>query len=67
MNPERVVTVVEREVDRLIRETGLQAGLILCTLRHFTEAQSLLTAGLVEKFRDSRVVELDLAGVIYNR
>jgi adenosine deaminase len=62
LNPERVVAVVEREVDRLIRETGLQAGLILCTLRHFTEAQSLLTAGLVEKFRDSRVVALDLAG-----
>lgn len=62
LSPERVVTVVEREVDRLIRETGMQAGLILCTLRHFPEAQSLLTAELVEKFRGSRVVALDLAG-----
>jgi len=62
LSPERVVSVVERSVDRLIRETGMQAGLILCTLRHFTEAQSLLTAGLVEKFRGSRVVALDLAG-----
>ena len=62
LSPERVVAVVEREVDRLIRETGMQAGLILCTLRHFTEAQSLLTAELVEKFRGSRVVALDLAG-----
>jgi adenosine deaminase len=62
LSPERVVTVVERAIDRLIRETGMQAGLILCTLRHFTEAQSLLTAGLVEKFRGSRVVALDLAG-----
>jgi adenosine deaminase len=62
LSPERVVTVVERSVERLIRETGMQAGLILCTLRHFTEAQSLLTAGLVEKFRGSRVVALDLAG-----
>jgi adenosine deaminase len=35
---------------------------ILCTLRHFTEAQSMLTAELVEKFRGSRVVALDLAG-----
>jgi adenosine deaminase len=61
LSPERVVTVVERELERLIRETGLQAGLILCTLRHFTEAQSLLTAELVEKFRGSRVVALDLA------
>ena len=40
----------------------MQAGLILCTLRHFTEAQSLLTSELVEKFRGSRVVALDLAG-----
>jgi adenosine deaminase len=62
LSPERVVAVVEREVDRLIRETGMQAGLILCTLRHFKEAQSLLTAELVEKFRGSRVVALDLAG-----
>ncbi|MGA7795078.1 MAG: adenosine deaminase [Candidatus Acidiferrales bacterium] len=60
--PEHVVAVVEREVDRLIRETGMQAGLILCSLRHFTEAQTLLTAKLVEKFRGSRVVALDLAG-----
>ena len=41
LSPERVVAVVERSVDSLIRETGMQAGLILCTLRHFTEAQSL--------------------------
>jgi adenosine deaminase len=49
-------------VESLIRETGLQAGVILCTLRHFTAAQSMQTAELVEKFRGSRVVALDLAG-----
>ena len=54
LSPERVVEVVERSVDHLIRETGMQAGLILCTLRHFTEAQSMLTTSLVEKFRGSR-------------
>src|SRR5579863_1581325 len=62
LRPEHVVAVVERSVDRLILETGMQAGLILCTLRHFTEAQSMLTAQLVEKFRGSRVVALDIAG-----
>jgi adenosine deaminase len=62
LSPERVVAVVERTVERLIRETGMQAGLILCTLRHFSEAQSLLTAELVDKFRGSTVVALDLAG-----
>jgi len=62
LTPEGVVAVVERSVDRLIRETGMQAGLILCTLRHFTEAQSMLTARLVKEFQGSRVVALDLAG-----
>ena len=62
LSPERVVAVVERCVDRLTQETSMQAGLILCTLRHFTEAQSMLTAKLVKEFRGSRVVALDLAG-----
>jgi adenosine deaminase len=62
LSHERVVEVVERSVDHLIRETGMQAGLILCTLRHFTEAQSMLTTSLVEKFRGSHVVALDIAG-----
>jgi adenosine deaminase len=62
LSPDRIVAVVERAVDRLVQETGMQAGLILCTLRHFTVEQSLLTAKLVEKFRGSRVVALDLAG-----
>jgi adenosine deaminase len=40
----------------------MQAGLILCTLRHFTEAQSMLTAKLVKDFHGSGVVALDIAG-----
>jgi adenosine deaminase len=62
LSAERVVAVVESAVDRLVKETKMQAGVILCTLRHFSAAQSLLTAELVEKFRGSRVVALDLAG-----
>ncbi|HWF13741.1 MAG TPA: adenosine deaminase [Candidatus Acidoferrales bacterium] len=62
LSAERVVTTVERSVENLVRETGMQAGVILCTLRHFTEAQSKHTAELVEKFRGSRIVALDLAG-----
>jgi adenosine deaminase len=62
MRPERVVSVVERTVDRLSNATDTQAGVILCTLRHFTEAQSMLTARLVKEFHGSRVVALDIAG-----
>jgi adenosine deaminase len=62
LSPERVVGIVERSVDQLSRETGIEVGLILCTLRHFAEHQSMATAQLVEQFRSSRVVALDIAG-----
>ncbi len=62
LTAERVVHVVEREADELTRATGVEAGLILCTLRHFSEAQSMETARLVEQFRGSHVVALDIAG-----
>jgi len=61
LTPERVVAAVEDAAERLASETGVQAGLILCTLRHFNEEQSLRTVRLVEEFRGSRVVALDLA------
>ena len=59
--PDRVVEAVDRSTERLIRQTGVEARLILCTLRHFDEAQSMATARLVDRFRGSRVVALDLA------
>jgi adenosine deaminase len=57
-----VVRVVEAATERMIRSSGVEARLILCTLRHFTEPQSLETARLVQTFQGSRVVALDLAG-----
>lgn len=62
LTPERVVEVVDRAAEDLTRQTALQARLILCTLRYFTADQSIRTAKLVEQFRGSRVVALDLAG-----
>lgn len=62
LTPEAVVAAVDRATERCIAETGIEARLILCTLRHYTREQSLLTAQLVEKFRGSRVVALDIAG-----
>jgi adenosine deaminase len=59
---EQVVAAVERATDACIRTVGIEARLILCTLRHFTAEQSLQTAKLVERFRGSRVVALDIAG-----
>ena len=62
LTPERVVAVVENATDQLTRATGIEAGLILCTLRHFTEEQSMATVHLVEQFYGSRFLALDIAG-----
>ena len=62
LRPKEVVEIVDRTTEQMIRETGIEARLILCTLRHFTEAQSMETVRLVERFRGTRVAALDLAG-----
>jgi len=61
LTAERVVQVIDRATERMIAATGIDARLILCTLRHFAAAQSMATVRLVEQFRGSRVVALDLA------
>ncbi|MGH9343635.1 MAG: adenosine deaminase [Terriglobia bacterium] len=62
LTPERVVEIVESATDQLTHATGIEGGLILCTLRHFSKDQSMATARLVERFKGSRVVALDIAG-----
>jgi adenosine deaminase len=62
LTPEAVVAAVDDAVEEGIRTTGIQAGILLCTLRHFTPEQSMETAKLVEKFRNKHVVGLDIAG-----
>ena len=62
LSPEAVVAIVDRATEQCIQATGIEARLILCTLRHFDREQSLLTAQLVEQFKGSRVVALDIAG-----
>lgn len=62
LTPEAVVEAVDRATEDCIRSTGIEARLILCTLRHYSKEQSLLTAQLVERFRGSRVAALDIAG-----
>ena len=62
LTPEQVVSAVDRATEASIRSSGIDARLILCTLRHFDRNQSLLTAHLVERFRGTRVAALDIAG-----
>lgn len=56
-----VVQTVNDAVTEGIAATGVDAGIILCTLRHYTEAQSMTTAKLVKWFRGTHVVGFDIA------
>ena len=40
---------------------GVEAGIILCTLRHYTEPQSMETVALVNKFKGTHIVGFDIA------
>src|SRR5262249_42884123 len=62
LTAERVVAAVDEAVERCIKNSGIEARIILCTLRHYTREQSLETARLAERFRGTRVVGLDIAG-----
>lgn len=59
--PKEVVMIVNEAVSEGIAATGVEAGLILCTLRHYTEAQSMETVQLVEGFQGTHVVGFDIA------
>ncbi len=62
MRVEQVVEQVERSAAAAAAVTGIEARLILCTMRHFSAAQSLRTAQLVREFEGSLVAGLDIAG-----
>ncbi|HZD38805.1 MAG TPA: adenosine deaminase [Actinomycetes bacterium] len=62
MGAEEVVAEVERTTAAAAAATGIDARLILCTVRHFSPEQSLRTAELVERFKDGLVAALDIAG-----
>jgi adenosine deaminase len=62
LSPQEVVSIVEAAVNRSSKDSGVEARLILCSLRHFSAEQSMQTVQLVDQFRGSRVVAFDLAG-----
>jgi adenosine deaminase len=62
LRAEEVVAEVERTAAAAATTTGIDARLILCTLRHFSPEQSMRTAELVRQFQGSLVATLDIAG-----
>lgn len=61
LDPARVTEIALEAMKAASAETGVSCRMILCTLRHYTEAASLQTADLVLRFADQGVVALDLA------
>jgi adenosine deaminase len=62
LSPSKVVEVVNDAVSESMKRTGIEARIILCTLRHYSEEQSMQTAQLVNEFAGTNVVALDIAG-----
>ena len=60
--PAEVVDIIDDAVDTCCTTTGIEARVILCTLRHFTMDQSVDTVNLVKRFRGRRVAAFDIAG-----
>ena len=61
LTPAEVVQAVNDAVEEGIRDTDVQARIILCTLRHYSAAQSMETVKLVEQFKGTYVVGFDIA------
>lgn len=62
LTPVQVVQAVNDAITEGTYQTGVQAGLILCTLRHFSEVQSIETVSLVNQFKRTNVLAFDIAG-----
>ncbi len=61
LSAEEVVEIVNEAVAEGISTYGLDAGIILCTLRNYSEAQSMQTVKLVYKYKNTQVLGFDIA------
>lgn len=61
LTSEEVVQIVNEAIEEGTKDKQVTAKLILCTLRHFSEDQSMETIRLVEQFTGTHVVGFDIA------
>jgi adenosine deaminase len=62
LTPVEVVETVNAAFTEGKALTGMEGGLILCTLRNNSEEQSMETVKLVQQFRGTNVLAFDMAG-----
>ena len=61
LNSEEVVKIVSEKTFIESKKSGIEVGLILCTLRHFNQKESLRTAELFNSFSNKNIVGFDIA------
>jgi len=61
LTPYEVVDITEKATARAAKATGIEARIILCTLRHYSAEQSMETVTLVERFKNTLVAGFDIA------
>ena len=61
LSVEKVVKIVSEKTFIESKKSGIEVGLILCTLRHFNQKESLRTAELFNSFSNKNIVGFDLA------
>ncbi len=61
LSPEEVVETVNKAMAEGIEKYRIEAGIILCTLRHFSEEESFRTVNLVDKYKGTHIVGFDIA------
>lgn len=60
LSAENVVEIVNDAVAKASQATGIEARIILSTLRHYSTKQSLETVKLIERFKGMHVAGIDL-------
>ena len=61
LRPMQVVEIISKKTIEKSKSTGIEVNLILCTLRHYSEKQSLETINLIKDFSGDNVVGFDIA------
>ena len=61
LSSKNVVEIVSNKTKIESEKSGIEVGLILCTLRHFSVDQSLQTVKLVKDFSNNNIVGFDIA------
>ena len=61
LSSREVVEIISNKTKLECLKSEIDVGLILCTLRHFTEEQSLETVNLVHQFSNENIVGFDIA------